>query len=150
MKPNELRDMSVEDLQTRLGELTEERFRLRFRSATESIENPMRFRTLRRDIAILWKTVAGIFAGTERRSNRPRRRYTLGERLRSARAHGLVFPLVTAATGVKFGKTEAGAVWLDAKLTSPYRFYQFWLNTDDRDAARYLRLYTLMSRTEIG
>ena len=51
MKPNELRDMSVEDLETRLGELTEERFRLRFRSATESIENPMRFRAIRRDIA---------------------------------------------------------------------------------------------------
>ncbi|HEX2250606.1 MAG TPA: 50S ribosomal protein L29 [Gemmatimonadales bacterium] len=51
MKPNELRDMSVEDLQNRLGELTEERFRLRFRSATESIENPMRFRAIRREIA---------------------------------------------------------------------------------------------------
>ena len=51
MKPNELRDMSVEDLESRLGELTEERFRLRFRSATESIENPMRFRAIRRDIA---------------------------------------------------------------------------------------------------
>ncbi len=51
MKPNELRDMSVEDLQSRLDELTEERFRLRFRSATESIENPMRFRAIRRDIA---------------------------------------------------------------------------------------------------
>jgi large subunit ribosomal protein L29 len=51
VKPNELRDMSVDDLTTRLGELTEERFRLRFRSATESIENPMRFRAIRRDIA---------------------------------------------------------------------------------------------------
>ena len=51
MKPNELRDMSIEDLESRLGELTEERFRLRFRSATESIENPMRFRAIRRDIA---------------------------------------------------------------------------------------------------
>jgi large subunit ribosomal protein L29 len=51
VKPNELRDMSVEDLENRLGELTEERFRLRFRSATESIENPMRFRAIRRDIA---------------------------------------------------------------------------------------------------
>ena len=51
MKPNELRDMSVEDLESRLTELTEERFRLRFRSATESIENPMRFREIRRDIA---------------------------------------------------------------------------------------------------
>jgi large subunit ribosomal protein L29 len=51
VKANELRDMSVEDLESRLGELTEERFRLRFRSATESIENPMRFRAIRRDIA---------------------------------------------------------------------------------------------------
>jgi large subunit ribosomal protein L29 len=51
VKPNELREMSVDDLTTRLGELTEERFRLRFRSATESIENPMRFRAIRRDIA---------------------------------------------------------------------------------------------------
>ena len=51
MKPNELREMSIEDLTNRLGELTEERFRLRFRSATESIENPMRFRAIRRDIA---------------------------------------------------------------------------------------------------
>lgn len=70
-------------------------------------------------------------------------------RLRSARAHGLVFPLVTAATGVKFGKTEAGAVWLDAKLTSPYRFYQFWLNTDDRDAVMYLKFFTWLSKDEI-
>ncbi len=53
MKPNELREMSVDDLESRLNELTEERFRLRFRSATESIENPMRFRALRRDIARL-------------------------------------------------------------------------------------------------
>jgi large subunit ribosomal protein L29 len=51
VKPNELRDMSIEDLESRLNELTEERFRLRFRSATESIENPMRFRAIRRDIA---------------------------------------------------------------------------------------------------
>ena len=51
MKPNELREMSLEDLESKLAELTEERFRLRFRSATESIENPMRFRAIRRDIA---------------------------------------------------------------------------------------------------
>jgi large subunit ribosomal protein L29 len=51
VKPNELREMSVQDLESRLGELTEERFRLRFRSATESVENPMRFRAIRRDIA---------------------------------------------------------------------------------------------------
>src|SRR5205814_6405814 len=70
-------------------------------------------------------------------------------RLRSAKAHGLVFPLVTTAAGVKFGKTEAGAVWLDPKLTSPYRFYQFWLNTDDRDAIIYLKFFTWLSKAEI-
>src|SRR5438270_12188443 len=71
-------------------------------------------------------------------------------RLRGVRAHGLVFPLVTTSAGVKFGKTEAGAVWLDAKLTSPYRFYQFWLNTDDRDVVTYLKFFTRLSREEIG
>jgi tyrosyl-tRNA synthetase len=71
-------------------------------------------------------------------------------RLRGARAHGLVFPLVTTAAGIKFGKTEAGAVWLDPNLTSPYRFYQFWLNTDDRDAITYLKFFTWLSQEEIG
>ena len=71
-------------------------------------------------------------------------------RLRSAKAHGLVFPLVTTTAGVKFGKTEAGAVWLDAKLTSPYRFYQFWLNTDDRDVITYLKFFTWLSQEEVG
>lgn len=71
-------------------------------------------------------------------------------RLRGARAHGLVFPLVTSSSGVKFGKTEAGAVWLDAKLTSPYRFYQFWLNTDDRDVVSYLKFFTWLSQAGIG
>ena len=71
-------------------------------------------------------------------------------RLRSARAHGLVFPLVTTTAGVKFGKTEAGAVWLDAKLTSPYRFYQFWLNTDDRDVITYLKFFTWLSQEEVS
>jgi len=70
-------------------------------------------------------------------------------RLRGARAHGLVFPLVTTTSGVKFGKTEAGAVWLDPKLTSPYRFYQFWLNTDDRDVIVYLKFFTWLSREGI-
>src|SRR5215467_5416022 len=70
-------------------------------------------------------------------------------RLRAVRAHGLVFPLVTASSGVKFGKTEAGAVWLDAKLTSPYRFYQFWLNTEDRSVITYLKFFTWLSREEI-
>lgn len=71
-------------------------------------------------------------------------------RLRSARVHGLVFPLVTTSAGVKFGKTEAGAVWLDPKLTSPYRFYQFWLNTDDRDAITYLKFFTWLGQEEIA
>lgn len=71
-------------------------------------------------------------------------------RLRSERAHGLVFPLVTTSAGVKFGKTEAGAVWLDPQLTSPYRFYQFWLNTDDRDVIKYLKFFTWMSQQEIA
>src|SRR5436190_7546327 len=71
-------------------------------------------------------------------------------RLRSARAHGLVFPLVVTSSGVKFGKTEAGAVWLDPQLTSPYRFYQFWLNTDDRDVITYLKYFTWLSREEIA
>ena len=70
-------------------------------------------------------------------------------RLRGARAHALVFPLVTTTAGVKFGKTEAGAVWLDARLTSPYRFYQFWLNTDDRDVIPYLKFFTWLSKDEI-
>jgi len=66
-----------------------------------------------------------------------------------AEAHGLTLPLVTTAAGTKFGKTEAGAVWLDAERTSPYAFYQFWVNADDRDASRWLRYFTLKSREEI-
>jgi len=64
-------------------------------------------------------------------------------------AHALTMPLVTTASGSKFGKTEAGAVWLDPSLTSPYKFYQYWINVDDRDAGKYLRLFTLMPRKEI-
>ena len=70
-------------------------------------------------------------------------------RLRGAKAHGLVMPLITTASGAKFGKTEAGAVWLDANLTSPFRFYQFWLNTDDSDAGKYLRYFTFLDRSTI-
>jgi len=73
----------------------------------------------------------------------------LVRRLRARKVHGLVWPLMTTSTGAKFGKTEAGAVWLDAKRTSPFRFYQFWLNTDDRDVDRYLKCFTFMSREEI-
>jgi len=67
-------------------------------------------------------------------------------RVESGEAHGLVAPLVTTASGAKFGKTEAGAVWLDPALTSPYQLYQFWVNTDDRDTERYLKLFTLLSQ----
>jgi tyrosyl-tRNA synthetase len=70
-------------------------------------------------------------------------------RLRGEKAYGLVFPLVTTAAGVKFGKTEAGAVWLDANLTSPFKFYQFWFNTDDRDVVAYLKYFTLLDQTQI-
>ncbi|HEX9365446.1 MAG TPA: tyrosine--tRNA ligase [Vicinamibacterales bacterium] len=70
-------------------------------------------------------------------------------KLRGARAFGLVSPLVTTSAGVKFGKTEAGTIWLDPAMTSPFRFYQFWLNTDDRDAVRYLKFFTFLDRDEI-
>ena len=64
-------------------------------------------------------------------------------------AWGLTLPLITKADGTKFGKTEAGTVWLDARKTSVYRFYQFWINTDDRDVIRYLKYFTFLSRAEI-
>jgi len=70
-------------------------------------------------------------------------------RLRGQKVHGLVWPLMTTTSGVKFGKTEAGAIWLDAERTSPFHFYQFWLNTDDRDVVRYLKSFTFLSRDEI-
>ena len=70
-------------------------------------------------------------------------------RMRSAKAHGLVMPLITTASGTKFGKTESGAVWLDANLTSPFRFYQFWLNAEDNDVGRYLRYFTFLDRQVI-
>jgi tyrosyl-tRNA synthetase len=65
-------------------------------------------------------------------------------------AHGLVFPLVTTSSGVKFGKTEAGTIWLDPELTPPFRFYQFWINTDDRDVVPYLKSFTWLRREEIA
>ena len=64
-------------------------------------------------------------------------------------AHAITSPLVTTSAGTKFGKTEAGAVWLDAELTSPYQFYQVLVNVDDRDAGRYLRYFTLLPREAI-
>jgi tyrosyl-tRNA synthetase len=64
-------------------------------------------------------------------------------------AHGVTLPLVTTAGGQKFGKSEAGAVWLDAARTSPYQFYQFWVNADDVDAVKHLKMFTLLDREEI-
>jgi len=70
-------------------------------------------------------------------------------KVRGGRAYGIVFPLVTTATGTKFGKTEEGTIWLDEKITSPYRFYQFWINADDKDVIKYLKFFTLLSKEEI-
>ncbi|ACL64516.1 tyrosyl-tRNA synthetase [Anaeromyxobacter dehalogenans 2CP-1] len=67
-----------------------------------------------------------------------------------ASVHGLTFPLLTTASGTKFGKTEGGAVWLDPARTSPYKFFQFWLNTDDRDVERLLKFFTFLSVEEIA
>ncbi|KYD22581.1 tyrosine--tRNA ligase [Parageobacillus toebii] len=66
-----------------------------------------------------------------------------------AKAFGLTVPLVTKADGTKFGKTESGAIWLDREKTSPYEFYQFWINTDDRDVIKYLKYFTFLSKEEI-
>jgi tyrosyl-tRNA synthetase len=71
-------------------------------------------------------------------------------RLRATKVHGLVWPLMTTASGVKFGKTETGTVWLDPERTSPFRFYQFWLNTEDRDVVRYLKFFTFLDRGTIA
>jgi len=70
--------------------------------------------------------------------------------LRNQVAHGLTQVLVTKSDGSKFGKSETGNVWLDAKRTSPYRFHQFWLNTDDADVVRYLRFFTFLDLDEIA
>src|SRR6266480_2855769 len=80
-----------------------------------------------------------IVAGTE-----------LIRRMRAAKGYGLVFPLVTTSAGIKFGKTEAGSVWLDPNLTSPYRFYQFWINTDDSDVVKYLKFFTMLDQEAIA
>ena len=98
----------------------------------------------------LWKTercelqVGGsdqwgnITAGTE-----------LISRKEGASAHGLVLPLLTTSTGAKFGKSEEGAIYLDPQKTSPYRFFQFWLNSDDRDVPRWLRYFTFFPMEEV-
>lgn len=70
-------------------------------------------------------------------------------RMRGEQVFGMVYPLITKSDGTKFGKSESGAVWLDPARTSPYRFYQFWLNTEDRDVVNYLKYFTFLERTEI-
>lgn len=70
-------------------------------------------------------------------------------RMLGGQAHAVTVPLVETSSGVKFGKTEIGTVWLDPKRTSPYRFYQFWLNTTDEDVVKYLKYFTLLDREEI-
>jgi tyrosyl-tRNA synthetase len=71
-------------------------------------------------------------------------------RLRGVQAHGLVMPLVTTADGTKFGKTETGTIWLDPRRTSPFAFYQSWMNTADADVVRYLKFFTLLRQAEIA
>jgi len=73
----------------------------------------------------------------------------LTRRLNQKHVFGLTLPLVTKADGTKFGKTESGAIWLDAKKTSPYAFYQFWLNTADADVYKFLRYFTFLSVAEL-
>ena len=70
-------------------------------------------------------------------------------KVRGKKAHGLVWPLLKTSAGTKFGKTELGTVWLDPERTSPFRFYQFWLNTDDRDVISHLKLFTWLDREAI-
>src|SRR5205085_1069841 len=74
----------------------------------------------------------------------------LTRRLLKKTVYGLTFPLITASDGKKFGKTEQGTVWLSAERTSPYRFYQYWLNTDDCDAVRFLKYFTFLSFESIA
>jgi tyrosyl-tRNA synthetase len=74
----------------------------------------------------------------------------LVSRRESREVYGLVFPLITTSSGAKFGKSEGDNIWLDPARTSPYKFYQFWLNTDDRDVEHYLKLFTFLELDEIG
>jgi len=74
----------------------------------------------------------------------------LVRRVEGERVHALATPLVTKADGTKFGKTESGTVWLDAEMTSPYAYYQFWFNSDDRDVVQLLKYFTFRSREEVA
>ncbi len=70
-------------------------------------------------------------------------------RLEGEIVHGITFPLLTTASGIKMGKTHKGAVWLDPELTSPYEYYQYWINQDDRDVIKFLYIFTLLPSDEI-
>ena len=70
-------------------------------------------------------------------------------RIERGKGYALTCPLITKADGEKFGKTEGGNIWLDAKKTSPYKFYQFWLNTSDDDAEKYIKIFTLLTKNQI-
>ncbi len=70
-------------------------------------------------------------------------------RIGSGKAYALTCPLITKADGTKFGKTEGGNIWLDAERTSPYQFYQYWLNTSDEDAEKYIKIFTFLQKEEI-
>ncbi|HMQ42897.1 MAG TPA: tyrosine--tRNA ligase [Mariniflexile sp.] len=70
-------------------------------------------------------------------------------RVDAGKGFALTWPLITKADGTKFGKTEGGNIWLDANRTSPYKFYQYWLNTSDVDAEKYIKIFTFLSKTEI-
>lgn len=71
-------------------------------------------------------------------------------RIGGGKGYALTCPLITKADGTKFGKTESGNVWLDAERTSPYKFYQYWLNTSDVDAEKYIKIFTFLSQEKIG
>jgi tyrosyl-tRNA synthetase len=86
-----------------------------------------------------------ITTGTELIRRKEERGVEAGE----DKAFALTTPLVTKSDGTKFGKSENGNVWLDPKLTSPYQFYQFWLNTADNDCGRLIRVFTLLTQEEI-
>jgi len=73
----------------------------------------------------------------------------LVRRIASGKAYALTCPLITKADGTKFGKSEGGNIWLDATRTSPYKFYQYWLNTSDVDAEKYIKIFTFLSKEEI-
>ncbi|MDX1326361.1 MAG: tyrosine--tRNA ligase, partial [Arenibacter sp.] len=70
-------------------------------------------------------------------------------RIDGSKGYALTCPLITKADGTKFGKSEGGNIWLDAERTSPYKFYQYWLNTSDEDAEKYIKIFTFLSKEEV-